>query len=98
MKLTEVFATHSYNDFVKVKLRLDKEGIAYTIRNQQIFGLQYGFGEAAFWVWEHEREKAIFAIAQSDICTDTMLTSCPACEAEVPAGKLECVKCGLFLG
>ena len=93
---------------INMHLMLDRANIPYMVKNeavQNLFGagalgtFNLVTGPVEFHVPEHLLKIAEEAMADFfDIHYDDLPENCPACQAHIPEGTVDCPSCGLFLG
>lgn len=108
ISFVKFIVAESSTQAIKMRLLLDRAKIPYMVKNENLQNL-FGAGALGafnpvtgpieFHVPEHFVKAAHEAMAEIfDIHYDDLPENCPACQAYIPEGKVDCPGCGLFLG
>lgn len=89
---------------IKIQMLLDRAGLPYHMRGENLYGI-YGnaamglAGPMEFLIPSALKEQAEESLLDLfEVHLANLPTHCPACEARVPKGEVDCPSCGLFLG
>lgn len=89
---------------IKIQMLLDRARLPYRMRGENLYGIYgnaaMGFvGPMEFLIPSELKEQAEECLLDLfDVHLASLPTHCPACEARVPKGEVDCPNCGLFLG
>ena len=104
VELIPIATASNLGESIRIQMLLDRAGLPYHMRGDNLFGI---YGDAAvvfagpmeFLIpkeLQAEAEESLLEIF--DIHPSRLPSTCPACEARVPKGIVDCPECGLFLG
>ncbi len=95
---------HSEVESIKLKMLLDRTGIPYFVRGDQLHSVMgdiYGataFGPRQFVVPERYQQQVEEMLQELFEVTVELPSHCPACGTRTQPDRLECPECGLYLG
>jgi hypothetical protein len=92
------------SEAIKVQMLLDRTRLPYRVLHENLYSI-YGDAAAAFaGPMQFMIPKELKAQAEAtllelfDVASAELPACCPACDARVPKGSVDCPACGLFLG
>ncbi len=104
VELIPIASARNLGESIRIQMLLDRARLPYHMRGDNLFGI---YGDAA-WAFAGPMEflipKELKAEAEEslldifDIHPSQLPSTCPACEARVPKGRIDCPECDLFLG
>lgn len=104
VELIAIASASTIAESIRIQMLLDRASLPYRMQGDKLFGL---YGDAAialagpirFLIPSELKEQAEHCLQEIfDVRPFAQAGLCPACEARVPKGEVDCPACGLFLG
>ena len=104
VELFPIATASNLGEAIRIQMLLDRARLPYRLHGDKLFGI---YGDAAFaWAGPmqfliplHLKEQAEECLLEIfDVQTTNLPSKCPACDARVSRGEVDCPSCGLFLG
>lgn len=104
VELFPIASASNLGEAIRIQMLLDRARLPYRIHGDKLFGL---YGDAAlslagpiqFLIPLHLKEQAEECLIEIfDVQLGSLPANCPACDAQVGRGLVDCPSCGLFLG
>ena len=104
VELFPIASAHNVGESIRIQMMLDRARLPYHMRGNNLFGIYgdvaLGFsGPMEFLIpteLKAEAEESLLELF--DVHIANMPSQCPACDAKVGKGQVDCPNCGLFLG
>jgi hypothetical protein len=102
--LYPIASASNLGESIRIQMLLDRARLPYCMRGDNLYGI---YGDAAmglsgpmqFFIPSELKEQAEESLLEIfDVHLANMPAQCPACDAKVSRGEVDCPNCGLFLG
>ena len=104
VKLVPIAHAANLGEAIRVQMMLDRADLPYLMQGEKLYGI-YGnaalglAGPMAFLIPKELQAQAEASLMELfDVQPSKVACNCPACDAMVGNGEVDCPNCGLFLG